>query len=109
MSTTFGSDSLNFCTKLLTKAYKRPLTETFRYAHTMQHGTPEECAALLVQANQEQRQVVQQAAQQQQQQHAAAQQYDVTPASQKPAPEQATTPAVERPAPRPERKQSRGI
>jgi len=47
-------------------AYERPLTETFRYAHTMQHGTPEQCAALRVQAIQEQqRQVVQQAAVQQ--------------------------------------------
>jgi hypothetical protein len=35
-------------------AYERPLVETFRYAHTMQHGTPEECAALRVQAIQEQ-------------------------------------------------------
>jgi hypothetical protein len=35
-------------------AYERPLTETFRYAHTMQHGSPEECAALRVQAIQEQ-------------------------------------------------------
>lgn len=43
-------------------AYERPLTETFRYAHTMQHGTPEECAALRVQTIQEQRQAVQQAA-----------------------------------------------
>lgn len=53
-------------------AYERPLTETFKYAHTMQHGTPEECAALRVQAIQEQqrqeqqRQVVQQAAPEQQ-------------------------------------------
>ena len=51
-------------------AYERPLTETFRYAHTMQHGTPELCAALRVQAIQEQqaaqqRQAVQQAAVQQ--------------------------------------------
>lgn len=37
-------------------AYERPLVETFKYAHTMQHGTPEECAALRVQAIQEQRQ-----------------------------------------------------
>lgn len=37
-------------------AYKRPLMETFRYAHTMRHGTPEECVALRVQALQEQRQ-----------------------------------------------------
>lgn len=42
-------------------AYARPLTETFRYAHTMQHGTAPECAALRVQAIQEQqRSVVQQ-------------------------------------------------
>jgi len=44
-------------------AYERPLVETFRYAHTMQHGTPEECAVLRMQAIQEQqRQVVQQVA-----------------------------------------------
>jgi hypothetical protein len=48
-------------------AYERPLTETFHYAHTMKHGTPEQCAALRVQAIQEQqaaqqRQAVQQAA-----------------------------------------------
>ena len=43
--------------------YERPLTETFRYAYTMQHGTPEECAALRVQAIQEQQRLaVQQAA-----------------------------------------------
>jgi hypothetical protein len=48
-------------------AYERPLTETFRYAHTMQHGTPEECAALRVQAIQEQqRQATQQAVPEQQ-------------------------------------------
>ncbi len=41
-------------------AYGRPLVETFRYAHTMQHGTPEDCAALRVQAIQEQRQISQQ-------------------------------------------------
>lgn len=27
-------------------AYARPLVETFRYAHAMQHGIPEQCAAL---------------------------------------------------------------
>ncbi|WP_052695661.1 DUF5712 family protein [Hymenobacter sp. AT01-02] len=47
-------------------AYKRPLTETFRYAHIMQHGTPEECAALRVQVIQEQQQVMQQAIPEQQ-------------------------------------------
>jgi hypothetical protein len=48
-------------------AYERPLTETFRYAHTMQHGTPEECAVLRAQVlRQEQRQAVQQAPEQQQ-------------------------------------------
>jgi hypothetical protein len=48
-------------------AYERPLTETFRYAHTMQHGTSEECAALRVQAIQEQqRQAVQQVSPEQQ-------------------------------------------
>ena len=89
-------------------AYERPLTETFKYAHTMQHGTPEECAALRVQAIQEQqRQAVQEAAQPLQPQQAVAEQHEVTPAPQKPAAEQTITPAVERPAPRPER--SRGI
>jgi len=88
-------------------AYKRPLVETFRYAHTMQHGTPEDCAALRVQAIQEQqRQAEQQAAQQKQQ--AIVEQRDVTPA-QPPTPEQAVTLAVERLALQPERKQSRGI
>ncbi|RSK38333.1 DUF5712 family protein [Hymenobacter perfusus] len=90
--------------------YERPLVETFRYAHTMQHGTPEQCAALRAQAIQEQqaaqqRQAVQQAAEQQPPQQAVTQQRAVAPA---PATEQAVTPAVERPAPRPERR-SRGI
>lgn len=40
-------------------AYERPLVQTFRYAHTMQHGTSEECAILRVQAIQEQHQVKQ--------------------------------------------------
>lgn len=48
-------------------AYERPLVETFRYAHTMQHGTPEDCAALRVQAIQEQRQMEQQVVKQYQQ------------------------------------------
>jgi hypothetical protein len=47
-------------------AYERPLVETFRYAHTMQHGTSEECAALRVQAIQEQHHVRQQALPEQQ-------------------------------------------
>lgn len=47
-------------------AYERPLVETFRYAHTMQHGTPEECATLRAQAIQEQqRHMVRQAPEQQ--------------------------------------------
>ena len=85
--------------------YERPLTETFRYAHTMQHGTMEECTALRAQAlrEQQQRQAVQQAAQQKSQQ-ALAEQRAVTLAP----PELAVTPAVEHPAPRPERR-SRGI
>ena len=41
-------------------AYERPLSETFRYAHTMQHGTPEQCAALRVQVIREQQQAMQQ-------------------------------------------------
>jgi hypothetical protein len=35
-------------------SYERPLVETFRYAYMMQHGTPEECVTLRVQAIQEQ-------------------------------------------------------
>ena len=60
-------------------AYERPLVETFRYAHTMQHGTPEECAALRVQAVQEQRQAVQQKPEQQQ---TATQYIQLSPQSQ---------------------------
>jgi hypothetical protein len=94
-------------------AYERSLTETFRYAHTMQHGTPEQCAALLVQASQEQqaaqqRQAVQQAAVQQsvpeQRQAvplAAQEQQPAVPVEQRPqltpaAPEQAPAPKQER-------------
>lgn len=92
-------------------AYERPLTETFRYAHTMQHGTPEQCAALRVQAIQEQqateqrqavqrdvateqRQVVQQSVAVHVQQPAAPveQRPQLTPA----APEQAPAPKQER-------------
>jgi hypothetical protein len=43
-------------------AYERPLVETFRYAHAMQHGTPEECATLRMQAIQDQRQMLHQVA-----------------------------------------------
>ncbi|WP_210522115.1 DUF5712 family protein [Hymenobacter terricola] len=76
-------------------AYERPLTETFHYAHTMRHGTPEQCAALRVQAIQEQqaaqqRQVVQQAAPEQQ------------AAVQQPAPEQRPPLAVAAPAQAPQ-------
>ncbi|MBT9395614.1 hypothetical protein KLP40_20780 [Hymenobacter sp. NST-14] len=86
--------------------YERPLSETFRYAHTMQHGTPEECAALRGQAlrEQQQRQALQQAAEQRQPQQAVAEQRAVAPV---PAPEQAVTPTVERPAP--QIKRSRGL
>jgi hypothetical protein len=44
-------------------AYERPLVETFRYAHTMQHGSPEECAALRVQVIQEQQRQAEQSRQ----------------------------------------------
>ena len=91
-------------------AYDRPLTETFRYAHTMQHGTTEDCTALRAQAlrEQQQRQAVQQAAEQkQEQQVVAAEQRAVTLVPPTPAPEQTIKPAVERPSLRPER--SRGI
>ncbi|MCC3155216.1 DUF5712 family protein [Hymenobacter sp. BT770] len=83
--------------------YDRPLSETFRYAYTMQHGTTEECAVLRTQAlrEQHQRQAVQEAAQQKQPQRG------VAPASPTPAPEKGVTPAVERTNPKPER--SRGI
>lgn len=47
-------------------AYEPPLVETFRYAHTMQHGTPEECASLRVQAIRGQHIVVQQPSEQRQ-------------------------------------------
>ena len=78
-------------------AYERPLTETFRYAHTMQHGTPEQCAALRVQAIQEQqaaqqRQAVQQAAMQQ----LVPEQRQVVPL---PAQEQQPAAPVEQPRP----------
>ncbi|GAA4367433.1 hypothetical protein GCM10023185_39290 [Hymenobacter saemangeumensis] len=87
--------------------YERPLRETFRYAHTMQHGTPEECAALRGQAlrEQQQRQALQQAAERRQPQREEVKQRAVQVA---PAPEQTVTPAVERPTPGPERR-SRGI
>lgn len=96
-----------------TFAYERPLTETFRYAHTMQHGTPEQCADLRVQAIQEQqRQAERQAAPEQQ---AAVQQ--LAPEQRPPlavaAPTQAQQP--ERPPQEPEqsrmpeRKPSRGL
>lgn len=35
-----------------TFAYGLPLTETFKCAHTVQHGNPEQCAVLLVQDSQ---------------------------------------------------------
>jgi hypothetical protein len=80
-------------------AYERPLTETFRYAHTMQHGTPQECAALRVQAIQEeQRQVEKQATVQQQ---LAEQRQSVLAPAQAPQPEpprQQAAPEVARPA-----------
>ena len=80
-------------------AYGRPLTETFRYAHTMQHGTPEQCAALRVQAIQEQ-----QAAQQRQVVQQAVPKPQLAP-EQRPAvplPTQAQPPAVPVEQPRPQ-------
>jgi hypothetical protein len=81
-------------------AYERPLTETFRYAHTMQHGTPEQCAELRAQAMQQeqQRQADRQAAIEQQ---APAQVQPPEPPRQQPAPE------LEQ-APIPEHKRVRG-
>ena len=76
-------------------AYERPLVETFHYAHTMQHGTPEECAALRAQVlrQEQQRQVVRQAPEQQQ--VAAKEQPAPQIAPQREAPEVA--PQVQRP------------
>ena len=94
-------------------AYERPLTETFHYAYTMKHGTPEQCAALRVQAIQEQqaaqqRQAVQQAAPEQQ---LASEQRPplavVTPA-QAPQELKPLPPQPEQ-TPAPERKPSRGL
>ncbi len=76
-------------------AYERPLTETFQYAHTMQHGTPEQCAALRVQAIQEQ----QRAAPQHQADRQAA-------AEQQPLPRQQPAPAHTQ---GPRREEGRGI
>lgn len=85
--------------------YERPLTETFKYAHTMQHGTPEQCAALLVQASQEQqRQADRQAAEQQSVQAPAQVQQ---PAAQPVLPRPQSAPEVEQ-APIPEHKRVRG-
>ncbi|KUG09210.1 DUF5712 family protein [Solirubrum puertoriconensis] len=86
--------------------YDRPLSETFRYAHTMQHGTPEQCAALRTEAlrEQQQRQAVQQAAAQQ----LAAEQRRQTTPEHRPV-------QVDTPQPKPEhtpvreRKPSRGF
>jgi len=99
-----------------TFAYERSLTETFRYAHTMQHGTAEECAILQTQALREHhhRQAVLQAtaqqvsAEQSQQQSASAQEQQ---SSQAPAQEQQlATPQLEREPPRVNRQErSRGI
>lgn len=47
--------------------YDRPLIETFRYAHTMQHGSREECVALRMQTIQEQPTLTQQSITEQQQ------------------------------------------
>jgi hypothetical protein len=93
-------------------AYERPLTETFHYVHTMKHGTPEQCAALRVQAIQEQ-----QAAQQRQavQQSVAAEQRPAVPLAaqvQQPAvpveqPRPQLTPAAPEQAPAPKQEQER--
>ena len=90
-------------------AYERPLVETFRYAHTMQHGTPDECAALRVQAiREQQRQVVQPVAQQEQPKQAVAEQRAVSPGPTIPTtPQQAPTPVIEQDAPKQGR--SRGL
>lgn len=76
-------------------AYERPLTETFQYVHTMQHGNPEQCAALRVQAIQEQ--------QRQAERQAAAQQSMATqrPQLATPAQQLATEPEQSRPQPTP--------
>ena len=101
--------------------YERPLTETFHYAHTLKHGTPEQCAALRVQAIQEQqRQAERQAAVQQSvteqpaaqlvpvaQQPAAPEPRPV--AAQLPAPELKPEPPQQAPKKEKERKQGLGI
>jgi len=80
--------------------YERPLTETFRYAHTMQHGTPEECAALRVQAIQEQqRRTTQQTGRQAPEQH----QHLLAPELAPPPQPEPEVPQVS------ERRRSRGI
>ena len=94
--------------------YERPLTETFNYAHTMQHGTPEQCAALRVQAIQEQqRQADRQAAAEQQAAEQRRQQFVQVPAQVQPPAVQAEPPrpplAPEvAPAPAAEQKRVRG-
>ena len=89
-------------------SYERPLSETFRYAHTMQHGSPEQCAALRVQAI-EQQQAAEQRRQQapapaQVPQPAAPEQRPV--AAQPPVPEAQPAPEL-KPALKPEPPQKR--
>jgi hypothetical protein len=91
-------------------AYERPLTETFHYAHTMQHGTPEECAVLRVQAIQEQqRQAVQQATVEQQATERRPQQSVQAPsqAQQSEPPRPQPTPEIDQ-APAAEQRRVRG-
>lgn len=76
-------------------AYERPLSETFRYAYTMQHGTPQECATLRAEAiRQEQQRHAEQQAAQQRRAHVATpeQRPTVQPAVARPVPD---PPAVE--------------
>lgn len=73
--------------------YERPLVETFRYAHTMQHGTPEDCAALRVQAMQEQQRQAEQEQQRQVEQPRQAEQH----IGQRPTPAPQLTPKQPQP------------
>ncbi len=86
--------------------YERPLVETFRYAHTMQHGTTEECTALRAQVlrEQQQRQAVQQAAAQEHQAVQVLEPQQVVASQQPPTPKVEQTQKVER-----QRTQSRGL
>ena len=88
-------------------AYERPLAGTFRYAYSMQHGTPQECSALRNQALREQQQAARQAAakqQPQQPQPTISAKLNVTLSPSAPMPEQAVALALRHSNPKPERR-----